>query len=53
MILKYYEGQLQDSDNLKNDELKDMRKKEATKQKEEKSLLEEKIKPKKHVQPIL
>lgn len=54
MVVKYYEGQLQDSDNIKNDELKDMKGKEApTKLKEDKSLLDEKIKPKKHVLPIL
>ena len=46
-LLKYYEGDLVDFDNIKNDELKDMHTKLETKQKEDKGLTEEKIKPKK------
>lgn len=54
-LLKYYEGDLVDFDNIKNDEVKDMKNKieKANTQKEEKSLVDEKIKPKKHIMPIL
>lgn len=54
LLIKYYEGQLVDFDNIKTDELKDMKSKmkQAAKA-QEKVLKDEKLKPKKHVVPIL
>jgi N-acetyltransferase 10 len=54
LLIKYYEGQLVDFDDIKVDEYKEMknRTKQAQKQ-SEKPLKDEKIKPKKHIQPIL
>jgi len=53
-LLKYYEGQLIDFDNIKTDEQQEMKNRAQNhKTSESKSLTEEKIKPKKHVLPIL
>ena len=49
----YYESQLVDVDNAKTDEAADMKKVTKHKIKEDKPLADEKIKPKKHVAPIL
>lgn len=54
LLIKYYEGQLVDFDNIKTDELKDMKNKMKQAEKaKEKALKDEKLKPKKHVVPIL
>jgi len=54
LLIKYYEGQLVDFDNIKTDELKDMKSKMKQAEKaKEKALKDEKLKPKKHVVPIL
>lgn len=53
-MIKYYEGQLQDFDNIKVDEGKELKTKAVTKHSsKEKGLLDEKLKPKKHISPIL
>jgi hypothetical protein len=53
--LKYYQGDLVDADNIKTDERKDMMEKvkKAKAAESGKVLKDEKIKPKKHLQPIL
>ena len=55
LLLKYYQGHLVDHDNIKVDELKEMKEKvkKAKAAESGKPLKEEKIKPKKHLQPIL
>ena len=54
-LIKYYEGQLVDFDSIKTDELLEMKKKvkDANKDSSDKVLKDEKLKPKKHVAPIL
>jgi hypothetical protein len=51
LLIKYYEGQLLDQDNIKFDEVKEMKTKisNSNKQNNETSLRDEKIKPKKHL----
>ena len=55
LLLKYYQGDLVDADNIKTDEMKDMKErvKKAKAAESGKELKDEKIKPKKHLQPIL
>lgn len=54
LLIKYFEGSLIDFDNVKTNELAELKAKPAPqKDSSEKSLTEEKIKAKKHVQPIL
>jgi len=53
--MKYYEGQLVDFDNIKSDEYQDLKKQSRHHKEEKKSkgLKDEKLKPKKHISPIL
>ena len=54
LLLKHYEGQLVDFDNIKTDELEEMKGRgQHAKASSDKGLMDEKIKPKKHIQPIL
>jgi len=54
LLLKYYEGQLVNFDNIKTDEFKDLNNKAPTTSTSgEKGLTDEKIKPKKKLAPIL
>jgi hypothetical protein len=55
LITKYYEQELIDQDNVQTDEADELKPKKATTKEEEKSvgLREEKLKPKKHLKPIL
>lgn len=54
LLLKHYEGQLVDFDNIKTDELQEMKGRgQQPKASSDKGLMDEKIKPKKHIQPIL
>lgn len=56
LLLKYYEGQLIDSDNANTDEADELKPKKPTNKNEEEkgsNLKEEKLKPKKHLKPIL
>lgn len=54
LLLKYYESNLIDFDNIKTDEGLEMKKHtKADEKKSDKGLTEEKLKPKKHIQPIL
>ena len=55
LITKYYEQELIDQDNVQTDEADELKPKKATSKEEEKSvgLREEKLKPKKHLKPIL
>jgi len=52
--MKYYEGSLIDPDNLKVEELAELKKSKAeSSSKKDTKLQEEKLKPKKHLPPIL
>jgi hypothetical protein len=55
LLMKYYEQELIDQDNIQTDEADDLKPKKASNKEEEKSvgLREEKLKPKKHLKPIL
>ena len=57
LLMKHYEGQLVDFDNIKTDELHEMKNRNADQQSKTsgKGLADEKIKPKKkeHIKPIL
>lgn len=55
LLVKYYEGQLTDYDNIQADEADEFQKKKPTDlvKIEGSSLKEEKVKPKKHLKPIL
>lgn len=56
LLIKYFEGQLLDVDSMKVDEAKEIKMRAAKKQEEKvsgKGLKDEKLKPKKTVQPIL
>lgn len=55
LLIKYFESQLVDFDQMKTDEFKEMKNKakKGEKAKEGKALKDEKLKPKKHVLPIL
>lgn len=55
LLIKYFEGQLVDFDNIKIDEQMEMKNKKQTQVETEKSkgLKDEKIKPKKHLLPIM
>ena len=57
MLLKYYECELIDSDNVTTEEADELKPKKATSSKEEEKgsvgLKDEKLKPKKHLKPIL
>jgi N-acetyltransferase 10 len=56
LLLKYYEGQLIDSDNANTEEADELKPKKPSSKEEEKGqvgLKDEKLKPKKHLKPIL
>jgi hypothetical protein len=57
LLLKYYECELIDSDNVTTEEADELKPKKATSSKEEEKgsvgLKDEKLKPKKHLKPIL
>jgi N-acetyltransferase 10 len=55
LLMKYYEQELIDQDNVQTDEADELRPKKVSKQEEDKevALISEKLKPKKHLKPIL